>query len=115
MGGDDGRGGLLAFTILHEVGGEETIWNALNFILYMGRSYDDKGMTCLNVIKELRLSNLILKKDIRDHHLLVKSCHTKTEVVFDYLADWDPVALKETTHSNGTSFSTIHDIIIDHY
>jgi hypothetical protein len=85
VGGDDGRGGLL------EVRGISRVLNSL-----CDRGQDgDKGMARLNVLKELRRSNLLLKKDIRDLQLLIpESCCPEREMIFHYLADWDPTALK---------------------
>jgi hypothetical protein len=96
VGGDDGRGGLLVSSQFspQEVDGETTGTNVLHTLC-------STSMAHLNVIKELRRSNLILKKDIRDHNLLIYSCDPKCEMIFHYLADWDPTVLKEnvTIHS----------------
>ena len=92
VGGDDGRGGLLVYS--QEVDGETTGMNAMYDICSMSYN-DDKGMACLDVIKELRRSNLILKEDIRDSELLRCSCDVSCEMICHYLADWDPTALKE--------------------
>ena len=102
VGGDDGRGGLLVYS--QEVDGETTGMNAMYDICSMSYN-DDKGMACLDVIKELRRSNLILKEDIRDSELLSSSCDVSCEMIFYYLADWDPTALKEDI--------IIHNIIDD--
>ena len=91
VGGDDGRGGLL---VCGQFDGVLTGFSALQSICSNTYS-DDKGMACLDVIKELRRSNLILKEDIRDSELLRCSCDVSCEMICHYLADWDPTALKE--------------------
>jgi hypothetical protein len=100
VGGDDGRGGLL---VSSQVDGESTRISALQFLCFW--SCDDTGMARLNVIKELRRLNLILKEDIIDHNLLLLSSSPECEMIFHYLADWDPTPLKEN--------SIIFHIIID--
>jgi hypothetical protein len=88
VGGDDGRGGLLVSSGL------------LSLCSLIPK---DKGTARLNVIKDLRRSNLIQKKDIRDHNLLIHTCFPECDMIFHYLADWDPTVLKE----NVTTFSII--------
>ena len=38
---------------------------------------------CLNVIKELKESNLFLKQDIQDYDLFTWSCHPASQLRFD--------------------------------
>ena len=54
----------------------------------------------LNVLKELRRSGLILKKDIREYHLLEYSRFELTKERFEYLVNWDPDALIKTRVRN---------------
>ena len=92
VGGDDGRGGLLvdshieptqSFNVLQVIG-----------VLTRGPSFSDARY--LHVMKELRESNLLLKKDIRDFDLLRTSHIVESEMIFGYLAGWDPAALKRS-------------------
>ena len=51
----------------------------------------------LDVMKELRKGNLLLKADIKDHHLLLRSCDQQAKMMFQYLAKWDPDCLMTGT------------------
>jgi hypothetical protein len=48
-------------------------------------------------MKELRKENILLKKDIKDHSLLFWSCHLRSKMRFEYLAEWDPDCLMTGT------------------
>ena len=115
VGGDDGRGGLLvdshieptqSFNVLQVIG-----------VLTRGPSFSDARY--LHVMKELRESNLLLKKDIRDFDLLRTSHIVESEMIFGYLAGWDPAALKETTNftnnRNQANFSIFFKAAFKHY
>ena len=55
---------------------------------------------CLDVLKELRKDNLLLRKDIWEHDLLYKSCRPVTNMRFEYLAAWDPDQLMTDTYND---------------
>jgi hypothetical protein len=85
VGGDNGRGGLVGdHDVLHEL------------VSYTG---DDTHDTIyLSIMKKLRESNLLRKKDIKDSNLLYWACSIKTSTRFDYLIDWCPEGLKTHTY-----------------
>jgi len=47
----------------------------------------------LDVLKELRKDNLLLKSDIKDHHFLYPACNPESKMRFEYLSEWDPDVL----------------------
>ena len=73
--GDNGRGGLLA--------GYRNVLRLL--VTIDGDGTHDA--VYLNAMKELRESNLLRKKDIKEHGLLSWACHPETSMQFDYLVD----------------------------
>ena len=74
VGGDNGRGGLLANN------------NVLQLLTF--NTGDDGDQTVyLNVMKELRESNLLRKKDIKEHRLLLLACRHTTPMRFDFFVD----------------------------
>ena len=116
VGGDDGRGGLLVeFQII-----PTQSCNVLQLLGMMPSHYEARS---LHVMKELRESNLLLKKDIRDFDLLGVlwwSPVTGSEMIFGYLAGWDPAALKETTNftnnrNQANFFSMFFKAAFKHY
>ena len=84
VGGAGKRGGLLVVDP----------FDMRNNVLQMLASYACDTI-CLNVLKGLKESNLFLKQDIQDYHLWGWSCHTKSQLRFDYLAEMDPEGLKQ--------------------
>jgi hypothetical protein len=96
--GDNGRGGLLA--------GYRNVLRLL--VTIDGDGTHDA--VYLNAMKELRESNLLRKKDIKEHGLLYMACDHETLMRFDFLADWCPEGLK--THKF-SGLPIIHGIIID--
>jgi hypothetical protein len=84
VGGAGKRGGLLVIDPFH----------MRNNVLQLLASYACDTI-CLNVLKGLKESNLFLKQDIQDYHLWGWSCHTKSQLRFDYLAEMDPEGLKQ--------------------
>jgi hypothetical protein len=66
-------------------------------------------MACLNVMKGLKESNLFLKQDIQEYHLLACSCSNANKLRFEYIAQMDPEGLKHHSY-NGTPL--IHTTII---
>ena len=58
---------------------------------------------CLTIIKELRDKNLLFKKDIKDHNLMIKSCNPLSMQRFEYLVDWNPEALAALHDLDGKS------------
>jgi hypothetical protein len=55
---------------------------------------------CLEVIKELRKENLLLKEDIKELDLLYWSCRQNSKTRFQYLAQWDPDSLVTCTYKD---------------
>ncbi|GFH49937.1 hypothetical protein CTEN210_06413 [Chaetoceros tenuissimus] len=91
VGGEDARGGLLMI----DPSDDDDEMNTLQIFSNYGDNSDDDAKK-VNVMKELRRSGLLLKKDIRDYHLLQYSCYEPTKERFEYLVNWDPDALIET-------------------
>jgi hypothetical protein len=94
VGGAGKRGGLLVVDPTDS--NTHNIQNVLqmlgNFrILSNPEPYDT---ACLNALKRLKESNLFLKQDIQDYHLLSLSCRTECQLRFVFLADMDPEGLK---------------------
>ena len=48
----------------------------------------------LNIMKDLRDMNLLVKNDIKHHDLLYHACGSKTKLRFGHLADWSKDGLK---------------------
>ena len=94
VGGRGMRGGLL----LVDPGDEDDL-NTLQSLANMGISSDPipYDTACLDAMKELRKENILLKKDIKDHSLLFWSCHLRSKMRFEYLAEWDPDCLMTGT------------------
>jgi hypothetical protein len=65
----------------------------------------------LNAFKGLKESNLFLKQDIQDYHLLIWSCRIECQLRFDYLAEMDPEGLQQHRHPQGIGKPPIHGII----
>ncbi|GFH49907.1 hypothetical protein CTEN210_06383 [Chaetoceros tenuissimus] len=95
VGGEDARGGLLKVDPKENRG-----WNVLQFFVRIGISTDAHDAKRVNVLKELRRSGLLLKKDIQEYNLLQYSCYEPTKERFEYLANWDPDALTESRYHN---------------
>jgi hypothetical protein len=86
VGGENGRGGLLVFdqNMLH--------------VLHLLVSNRGDDAVYLNVMKKLRESNLLRKKDIKEHDLLYLSAlYPACQMRFNFLADWCPEGLKTHT------------------
>jgi hypothetical protein len=85
------RGGLLLVDP-----NDQDDWNALEICAHV-RGDDDDPIPCdtayLDVLKELRRDNLLLKLDIIEHDLLLLLCYPKHELRLKYLAEWDPDCL----------------------
>jgi hypothetical protein len=92
VGGADKRGGLLV-----EDPFDDHRQNVLQLLgsMQVPSNPEPYDMACLNVIKELKESNLFLKQDIQDYDLLVLSCYTTSPLRFDYIAQMDPEGLKQ--------------------
>ena len=91
VGGADKRGGL---HVENSYGIDRR--NVLKLLVKMrvASNPEPDDMACLNAIKELKESNLFHKQDIQDYDLLNFSCHTTTQLRFQYLAQMDPEGLK---------------------
>ena len=96
--GDNGRGGLLA--------GYRNVLRLL--VTIDGDGTHDA--VYLNAMKELRESNLLRKKDIKDYDLLYMACNPDLKSRFGFLADWCREGLKTHTHGG---LPIIHGIIDD--
>ena len=94
VGGRGMRGGLLVADPVHD-----DDLNTLQLLANVGISSnpipDDTAR--LEVMKELRKDNLFLKKDLKEHNLLFWSCHLRSKMRFEYLAEWDPDCLMTCT------------------
>lgn len=62
----------------------------------------------LKAMIELRDSNLLFKQDIQEHNLLFWTCGPKSQLRFDFLADWYHEGLKECRYEG---LPIIHAII----
>jgi len=84
VGGRGLRGGLL----VEDPKYEDNWTNTLQSITGIRDDGDPipHDAACLDVFKELRKDNLLLRKDIREHDLLYKSCRPVTNMRFEYLA-----------------------------
>jgi len=98
VGGDNGRGGLLVSYrhVLHQ--------------LVSNDGDDTHDTVYLNAMMELRESNLLRKKDIKDYDLLYMACNPDLKSRFGFLADWCREGLKTHTHGG---LPIIHGIIDD--
>ena len=85
VGGDNSRGGLLM-----------PPRNVLRGLVAIGGD-DGDDTSYLNVMKELRKSNLLRQKDIKDYGLLYWACYHRNPMRFDFLADLCPEGLKTHT------------------
>jgi hypothetical protein len=95
VGGDNGRGGLA------DLLRRELVSYAVD------DTYDE---VYLNIMKKMRESNLLRKKDIKDSNLLYWACNQVTQMRFDFLIDWCPEGLKIHTYGG---LPIIHAIIDD--
>ena len=101
VGGDQARGGLLTH---NEYG-----FNVLEILCLadVPEGSDLHGMYH-GVLERLREMNLFKKEDIQDHELLI-GCSLN---LFDYLTDWDPIALKDwRSPIFGPGMSLLHNYI----
>lgn len=87
VGGENARGGLL-----------KVAKNGCNTLQYLAFFPDDEGDSTerVDVLKKLRRSGLLKKKDVQEQHLLFYSCSHETKLRFEYLFNWDPDALIES-------------------
>ncbi|GFH44099.1 hypothetical protein CTEN210_00573 [Chaetoceros tenuissimus] len=94
VGGEDARGGLLTKDPSDDDG-----WNTLQILSnYTGDGDEDEEDTKrLNALKELQNMGLIVKQDIKEQKLLSTSCSEQSKKRFEYLVNWDPDALINTT------------------
>jgi hypothetical protein len=98
VGGNNGRGGLVGK------------YNARskNVLQELVCVVGDDAIK-LNVMKKVRESNLLRKKDIKEHGLLLLACHEETPMRFNYLADWCPEGLQ--THKCSSGLPLSHAVI----
>ena len=54
----------------------------------------------LDVVKELRKADLLVKEDIKDHNLLSWSSLAQSKMRFEYLAQWDSDCFITGTHGD---------------
>ena len=74
------RGGLLAVDPA-----DDDNWNTLNMIVNIcyGEDPIPGDSARLDVLEELRKDNLLLKEDIKKHHLLYWSCDPSSKMRFE--------------------------------
>ena len=98
VGGRGMRGGLLAVDPT-SVNGKNTL-QLLVVMEFTGNSSDPIpcGPACLDALKELRGNEILLKWDIKEQNLLLRSCVPHTKMRFEYLAEWDPDCLMTDTY-----------------
>jgi hypothetical protein len=107
VGGHDNRGGLLVGD--PRVNGRVNVLQVLANIII--KNYTNPVATDtahLNTMMELRESNLLLKEDIQEYHLLYYACWPGCQLRFDYFADWDAQGLK---HHQFDGLPIIHALI----
>ncbi|GFH55128.1 hypothetical protein CTEN210_11604 [Chaetoceros tenuissimus] len=93
VGGEDARGGMLMIDPDH---GE---CNTLQLLCY-SHVGDNDALLMVNVLKELRRSGILVKKDIQEHCLLRYASQKASQKRFTYLVEWDPDALMKTRYLN---------------
>ena len=95
VGGYDKRGGLL----LEDHNTYDNM-NVLQLLVYLRNTNNPIPFDTayLNIMKDLRDMNLLVKTDIKDHNLLFHACGSKKKLRFEYLADWSPGGLKTYTY-----------------
>ena len=91
VGGEDARGGLLTIDPYEDRG-----WNTLRLFVKSGAGEED--VERVNILKELRKSGMLVKKDIREQEFLSYSCWEDNRARFEYFASWDPDALIDMVH-----------------
>ena len=73
--------------------------------------------TCLTVLNRLREMNLLKKEDIQEYNLLGILCSNKNsffpEKRFEFISDWDPMALMTPCHPNVNECLPIHYCAFD--
>jgi hypothetical protein len=111
VGGDGMRGGLLV--VFPSKAGQPQNWNTLEVLsnIITRTSPNFRDTVCLDAMKVLRNDDLLVKKDINDHSLLLSSCFPTSKKRFEYLADWDPDCLM--TGTNSQHLPNVHDIIMN--
>jgi len=96
FGGNGKRGGLLLEA--HTDFGNMNVLQQLVFLINTNDPIPSNPITidttCLNIMKDLRDMNLLVKNDIKDHDLLYWACDSKAKLRFEFLADWSHSGLK---------------------
>jgi hypothetical protein len=62
--------------------------------LALAGGHIDDDPLCLDVMKKLRESKLLLREDIQDHDLLLFACTPASSMRFEFLIGWCPEGLK---------------------
>ena len=96
VGGEGQRGGLLV---------EDS--NGYNVLRFLAEA-PDVDSTCVDVFNRLRQSDLLRKEDVRQYDLLFFSCNPASKVMFEYLVDSDPKALKEYRYNGNPLLHGMH-------
>ena len=109
IGGNDKHGGLLV-----EDPTDTKNRNMLQLLVNMkyARNPILYDTTYLNIMKDLREMNLLVKNDIQDHDLFFHACSFTSKLRFEYLADWSPDGLKTYIHRGLPIFYPIFHSII---
>jgi len=110
VGGEGNRGGLL---VEDPYSNHNPKHNVLQ-LLVNAKSDEDPAtcdLTYLQVLKELRESNLLRKEDIKEYSMLYSSCFSGAKERFKYLVDCDPQALKESVYNGKPLIHAVIDSI----
>jgi hypothetical protein len=91
VGGDDARGGLLGNDARGGLIGDD---NVLYRLAFVNGDIENAELLYLDVMKQLRKSNLLLREDIQDHDLFYWACQPLAPPRFEFLAGWCPEGLK---------------------
>jgi len=96
IGGDGQRGGLLVVDPADRYSCN-VLQTLANFVYAENPSTYDSY--CLDAMKQLRKSKLLLQKDILEFHLLFFSCTPESKKRFNHLVDWGPESLKDDRYN----------------
>ena len=110
VGGKDGRGGLLVADLNMGLNTLQLLVLAMRCPGQGNAESDLCDKPCVDVMKELKDSNLLTKDDIKNHDFLYHTtwCHQGCKQRFEFLCDWCPEGLKDYQCMN---LPIIHTII----
>ena len=99
VGGEGKRGGLLVIDPVNK-DGFHTLQLLVNLKYNDNPLRDQYDKACLDAMKELTEANLLIKDDIKNHHLLYHACRSQGSTRFDFLCDWCPEGMKDYQYKN---------------